>query len=221
MFTGGWSEIAGEAVRLLAAERLAAELCLAPVPGGAPAIDKASEEERVAHRLQRAGLTSQRAGAAVEELGEMRSALFAVRRHIEMSGEPSRRAGERRIDWTRFTYEELRFPSPAAAREALSLAADGLSAAEIADRSGVCLTRHEDLREAMPDHVGASLDGAPIAQALGPFDAGGSCHVVLWLRERCRPEIADPEIAQRAVDELLEEWLENATSGLVNELAPL
>jgi hypothetical protein len=64
------------------------------------------------------------------------------------------------------------------------------------------------------------LDGAAQDEAVGPVEHEGGFSV-LWLRERSRPDVGDPEMVERAVSELLSEALDRAANGAVREIGQL
>ena len=227
-FSGAWRVFADTAVRLFAAERLprrgrptgdGPEAVQRQTPEGTPGLATAAEVLKVLRPFgtfdpawcgERLGVLSSRAGA-----------LDEIEQQIRSSGGVEARLEDSRLVWALFRYDELPLRSQAAAMEALSCArADGLPADEIARRAGTELSARRARREELPADHAALLDGAVRDEAVGPV-ARESGFSVLWLRDRSRPDIADSEVAERAVAELLSETLERAASGAVRELDQL
>jgi hypothetical protein len=147
--------------------------------------------------------------------------LDDIERQVRGSEGVTARLEDYRLEWALFRFDELSLGSRAAAMEALSCSsADGIPADEIARRAGTELIPRRARREELPAGQAALLDGAAQDEAVGPVERDGGFSV-LWLRDRSRPDGADPEVAERAVAELLSETLERAATGAVRELGQL
>jgi hypothetical protein len=226
-FSGAWRAFADTAVRLFSAERLSSQGRLTgdgpeagrrPIPEGRLCLPQAE----VLKVLRPFGAFDPAwCGERLEVLRSRARALEEIERQIRSSGGVKARLEDSRLEWALFRYDELSLRSQAAAMEALSCArADGLPADEIARRAGTELTARRARREALPAGHAALLDRAAQDEAVGPVAREGGFSV-LWLRDRSRPDIADPEVAERAVAELLFETLERAATGAVRELDQL
>jgi hypothetical protein len=226
-FSGAWRVFADTAVRLFAAERLARQG--GPTGDGPEAGQGQTPEGRLGPATAEVLKVLRPFGAfdpawCGERLEVLRSrvrALEEIERQVRGSGGVKARLKDSRLEWALFRYDELPLRSQAAAMEALSCArADGLPADEIARRAGTELTARRARREELPAGHAAILDGAVQGEAVGPVAREGGFSV-LWLRDRSRPDIADSEVAERAVAELLSETLERAATGAVRELDQL
>jgi hypothetical protein len=242
-FSGAWGTFADTAVRLFAAERLSRQSGTtwagpeagqgAPPEAGQGAPPEAGEDLRSEEGLglppaEVLGIlrpfgTFDPAWCAqrLEVLRSRARALDDVERQVRGSEAVKALLDDYRLEWALFRYDELPLRSQAAAMEALSCAvADGLAADEIARRAGAELIARRARREELPAGHAALLDGAAGDEAVGPVEREGGFSV-LWLRERSRPDGADPEVAERAVAELLSDALERAATGAVTELEQL
>jgi hypothetical protein len=226
-FSGAWRLFADDAVRLFAAERLPGQ---GRLTGDGPEAGQGQTPEgklglatAEVHKVLRpfGPFDPAWCGERLEVLRARARALDEIERQVRSSGGVKARLDESRLEWALFRYDELPLRSQAAAMEALSCArADGLPADEIARRAGTELTARRARREALPAGHAALLDRAAQDEAVGPVAREGGFSV-LWLRDRSRPDIADPEVAERAVAELLFETLERAATGAVRELDQL
>jgi hypothetical protein len=226
-FSGAWRLFADDAVRLFAAERLPGQ---GRLTGDGPEAGQGQTPEgklglatAEVHKVLRpfGPFDPAWCGERLEVLRARARALDEIERQVRSSGGVKARLDESRLEWALFRYDELPLRSQAAAMEALSCArADGLPADEIARRAGTELTARRARREELPAGHAALLDGAVQDEAVGPVAREGGFSV-LWLREHSRPDIADSEVAERAVAELLSETLERAATGAVRELDQL
>jgi hypothetical protein len=226
-FSGAWRAFADTAVRLFAAERLSRQDNPGsphPEAGRGP-----TSEDKLglptAEVLKVLGLFGSFDPAwCGERLGVFRSrarVLDDLEQQVRGSDAVKARLEDNRLEWALLRYDELALRSQAAAMEALSCArADGLPADEIARRAGTELAVRRARREELPAGHAAVLDAAAQDEAVGPVEREGRFSV-LWLRDRSRPDGADPEVTERAVAELLSEALERAGTGVVRELGQL
>lgn len=211
-FTGSWSTFAKEAARLAAAERLdpgsgggasgslldSLDLLsfLAPFPPHWCAERLATYEHRAAARAR-------------------------LERKIEGSDKVDQRLSQRHLDWSTLSFDELSLASPGAASEALLLArSEGLTAGEIARRSGGSVRRHRCGRDQLAGEVALLLDTTGEGEATGPLPGAGGASIY-FLERREAPAPSDPSLRQRAAGELLIEALDDAAAGSVTALGPL
>jgi len=230
-FSGAWRTFADTAVRLFAAERLSLQANPtgpppAPRPEPGPSRTGEGKLERppaeVLEVLQPFGAFDPAwCHERLEVLRSRARLLDDIERQVRGSEAVKARLEDSRMQWALFRYDELPLRSRAAAMEALSCArSDGLPADEIARRAGTELAARRARREELPAGHAARLDGAAQDEAVGPVEREDGFSV-LWLRDRSRPDRADPEVAERAVAELLSEALERAATGTVRETGQL
>ncbi len=222
--SGAWRAFADTAARLFAAERLSRQgnpIGAGPEPGQAMMARNqlGRPPAEVLEVLRPFGAFDP--AWCDERLRVLRSralALEDIERQIRGSEAVKARIEDYRMEWALFRYDELPLRSQAAAMEALSCArGDRLPADEIARRAATDLTPRRARREDLPAGHAALLDGAAQDEAVGPIEHAGGFSV-LWLRQRSRPDGADPEVAGRAVAELLSEALERAATSAVREI---
>jgi len=214
--SGSWKLVADLAARLWAAARLVEDQS-----------SPAESDFRVeASRIMSAHdeLASFGEPWCIEGLRSLRTrerALEEVTRRCSTTEAVEARLVEHSTDWTTFRFDELDLSSPEAAKEALLCAReDGLSAADLAIRTGLQAIESFSRRDSLPVAIATLLDGAVPDQPFGPVALDGRWAVV-WLRERCRPSMADESTRAAAAAELLNEALEKARVGLIREAAVL
>jgi hypothetical protein len=225
--SGAWRAFADTAVRLFAAERLALDADPSgprpePAQGQTDGAKPVRPLAEVVQVLRPFGAFDPAwCQERLEVLQSRAGMLEGAECQIRASEAVAVRLGDSRMDWALFRYDELRLRSQAAALEALSCArSDGLLAGEIARRAGSELTALRARRQELPPGHVALLDGAAQDEAVGPVEHEGGFSV-LWLRERSRPDVGDPEMVERAVSELLSEALDRAANGAVREIGQL
>jgi hypothetical protein len=248
-FSGAWRAFADTAVRLFAAERLSGQdnpSAGNPNAGNPKAGNPNAGNPSASGPLLEAGQDP----TAADELGRplaevleelrpfgpfdpvwcaerlevLRSrgrALENIEQQTRASETLKARLENYRLEWALFGYDELPLRSQAAAMEALSCARlDRLPAEEIARRAGAELASRRRRREELPARYAGLLDSAAQDEAVGPIEREGGFSV-LWLRHRSKPDHSDPEIAERALAELLSEALGRAATGEVREMGQL
>jgi hypothetical protein len=229
-FSGAWRAFADTAVRLFAAELLSRQgspgspTRRLPEPGqGLPAEDRFGPPPAEVLKILRpfGAFDPQWCAQHLEVLRSRARLLDDIERQVRGSEGVTARLEDYRLEWALFRFDELSLGSRAAALEALSCSsADGIPADEIARRAGTELIPRRARREELPAGQAALLDGAAQDEAVGPVERERGFSV-LWLRDRSRPDGADPEVAERAVEELLSETLERAATGAVREFGQL
>ncbi len=226
---GWWEETAGLMVRYWSAGRLEAAEAAGPAAGGpvtpvAGAIhhDDTSTAKMVAGELAFLGaLDASWCAERLEVLSSRRRALELMERRYADDAVVAARLQDHAADWLRLVFEEIRLPSRPAGNEAVLCAReDGLTAEEIARRSGAALRRHDRRRQELVPDVAAALLGALPGEVLGPVGDGAGV-AVLWLRERREVSPDDAEARADAAAELLAEALERVSAGQVREVGPL
>ncbi len=213
---GCWKQLADVAARLWAAARLVQDHSLAP------ADDVLDEATRIMSAHDE--LASFGQPWCVERLRTLRTrerALDELTRRCGTSEAVEARLVEHSTDWTTFRFAELDLSTPEAANEALLCAReDGLSATDLATRTGLQAIEGFARRDSLPVAIATLLDGAMPDEPFGPVALDGRWAVV-WLRERRRPSLEDDATRAAAAAELHEEAHENARVGHIREAAVL
>ncbi len=214
--SGSWKLFADLAARLWAADRLVEDQSS---PSEGDVLDEAARIMSAHDELAPFGELW-----CIDGLRTLRTrerALEEVTRRCSTTEVVEARLVEHFTDWTTFRFDELDLSSPEAANEALLCAReDGLSAADLASRTGLRAIEGFTRRDSLPVAIATLLDGAVPDQPFGPVALEGRWAVV-WLRERCRPSMADEATRAAAAAELLKEALEKARVGLIREAAVL
>jgi hypothetical protein len=200
--------VAGQLVEVVPpADPGGVESALASLPGlRVPLVDELGDAE-LQTRLSR--LVS--LGLALEQL----------RREVAEPRAIGRRMKQHALDWTALVGDELRFPREGAAREArLQIAADGDSAAAVADRADVAVLDRRLLVGEAPATVGVSFAAAAVGEVIGPWEEEGLWHV-LTLRAKVPPSPEDSSLRERATEELLRERIGRHGAGRITRHVPL
>lgn len=138
--------------------------------------------------------------------------IFSAR--VVTSEQIERCLSEHRLDWQRFVWEEARFATEGAAREAaLWVRQDGMALGEVATLAHATVDLRAAYSDAVPELSGV-LAATPPGELVGPL-AGERGWRLILTRERTPPAVDDPVLRERASSELVDQALERHLVGRV------
>jgi hypothetical protein len=148
------------------------------------------------------------AGPVATELERMDTAFDELARSSLRDEDRSRLLEARSSDWVRVHYRTLAFPELEMAREALlCLKEDGLTLAEVAERSGADAEDREGLVSDIEPDLAKTLLGTPAGEIAGPLPLDGR-FLIAHVQGKVLPtpgdpgvrELVDRELSRRAVE---------------------
>lgn len=214
--SGWWRTVADEVERCWAAS------CLSGVTQSDIGADLLTRAEELAARVRAIGtLDVAWCTTRLQVLRSRQSAPADAEQRFSSDGAVSGRLADHATDWMRLVYDELCLPTRAAANETvMCFREDGLSAGEIARRSGRELEHYDLRRDQVPPATAVLLGAGMPGELLGPLQASDGFHV-LWLEARRPPSLDDPDARRAASAELLAEALARAAAGRARSVGPL
>jgi len=127
------------------------------------------------------------------------SAIDRLRAEVVTDEAVAAEVARKQLDWVRVEFDEARFASEGAAREAaLSVRSDGMPLAEACTTAGAVLDRRTVLIEELDDTVSTAVLGARPGDLLGPFGL-----LLVRIESKEMPSVDDVDIRRRAADALL------------------
>lgn len=150
-----------------------------------------------------------------ELIAQVVTGAARARRTLVDSSDIDREIGARALEWTRIDADVLEVADLDVAREAaLCVRVDGRAIAEVAAQLGMsCERRAVYLEEAEQQRL-PELLGARAGELVGPTPRNGS-FLLVEVRERTRPNVADPELRERAAGYLVEQTVRRAVEARV------
>jgi len=124
-----------------------------------------------------------------------------------------------RLDWIRFDCHAMSFPTEEMACEAaLCVREDGTELAEVALQARTTVQQHRFYLDQIPSAWRAHFLGAQQGDAIGPLP-GGRAFSLFVLREKRLPMLDDPDIRQRAAQEVVQQAIDRKITEQVHWLS--
>jgi len=200
------------------AERLAR--CLGADRALAGDRDSVAADNQARAALERAAAAapvSLLSAQAVQRAPRIADLLTAERRlrEITLTCERIERClADHALDWRLMRWQQARFASEGAAREALIwISEQGLSLADVAAMARAPVSEHSAYSGEVPDLAVRLLSAGP-GEPAGPVQEQGEWRL-LCLRDCAEPDIEDPTLRERARDELMDGVLERHLAGRI------